>query len=408
MESVNVITIPSDMLKLIPLFGGDKRILNLFFRKCEYIINKFRGHEEQNIYVLHAITSRLIGDAAALLSEREDINTWPALKELLEQHFGDPRSEDCIKISLESCKIKSGESYLEFCNRIQNIRSLLISKVNLSVDMEIKRAKIAIYNHTALNVFLYNLPESMVRIVRLKSPSTLEQALEIVLEEVNFHEQYQSRNRIHNNTTLPRQTPNVTVPQFLQNNPQQRFNFGIPNVPQNAQQAKFGFKFTPQQPFNNNPQFGYRPSFNQNPQFGYRPTFNQNPQFGYRPPQTFGITPQNFGQRPPQNNHFETTDVSMRTAPPRPQNITQPGFRVNETDLHNDNYYYNYNPYDYTNYYSYNPYDYTNYYGCNPYDTNCEYDENEIYTPTDDTQDINVLPSDKKNFQTKASTKKKS
>ncbi|XP_045510069.1 uncharacterized protein LOC123705368 [Colias croceus] len=372
MESVNVITIPSDMLKLIPLFGGDKRILNLFFRKCEYIINKFRGHEEQNIYVLHAITSRLIGDAAALLSEREDINTWPALKELLEQHFGDPRSEDCTKISLESCKIKSGESYLEFCNRIQNIRSLLISKVNLSVDTEIKRAKIAIYNHTALNVFLYNLPESMVRIVRLKSPSTLEQALEIVLEEVNFHEQYQSRNRIHNNTTVPKQTPNVTVPQFLQNNSQQRFNFGIPN-------------------------------------FGYRPSFNQNPQFGYRPPQTLGMKPQNFGQRPPQNNHFETTDVSMRTAPPRPQNITQPGFRVNETDLlYNDNYYYDYNPYDYTNYYSYNPYDYTNYYGCNPYDTNYEYDENEIYTPTDDTQDINVLPSDEKNFQTKASTKKKS
>ncbi|XP_045495838.1 uncharacterized protein LOC123694440, partial [Colias croceus] len=364
----------------------------------------FRGHEEQNIYVLHAITSRLIGDAAALLSEREDINTWPALKELLEQHFGDPRSEDCIKISLESCKIKSGESYLEFCNRIQNIRSLLISKVNLSVDTEMKRAKIAIYNHTALNVFLYNLPESMVRIVRLKSPSTLEQALEIVLEEVNFHEQYQSRNRIHNNTTLPKQTPNVTVPQFLQNNPQQRFNFGIPNVPQNAQQPKFGFKFTSQQPFNKNPQFGYkppfnknpqfgyRPSFNQNPQFGYRPTFNQNPQFGYRPPQTFGMKPQHFGQRPPQNNRFESTDVSMRTAPPRPQ-ITQQGFRLNETDIHNDNLLY-----DNNYYYDYNPYDYTNY----------EYDENDIYTPTDDTEDINVLPSDEENFQTEASTKEKS
>lgn len=209
-EPVLVIPIPNEMLRLIPYFGGDKRHLNIFLRKCEYVINKYRGHEEQNTYVFHAITSRLTDNAAALLSEREDITNWSALRELLGQHFGDPRSEECINIEIERCKIRTGESYLDFCNRIQNIRSLLISKVNLLTNADIKRAKIAIYNHTALNVFLYNLPEHLVRVVRLNTPATLEQASSIVMEEVNFHEQYTSRNRIHGALQTPRPPANIT------------------------------------------------------------------------------------------------------------------------------------------------------------------------------------------------------
>lgn len=65
-------------------------------------------------------------------------------------------SEECIAIELETLKINSGESYLDFRNRIQHTRSTLIAKVNVIDD------------NMALNVFLYNLPEDLLRIVRLK------------------------------------------------------------------------------------------------------------------------------------------------------------------------------------------------------------------------------------------------
>lgn len=45
----------------------------------------------------------------------------------------------------------------------------------------------------SLNVFLYNLPEHMVRIVRLKMPVTLEKELSIVLEKKKFQEQYSAK-----------------------------------------------------------------------------------------------------------------------------------------------------------------------------------------------------------------------
>lgn len=349
--TVETITpIPGEMLKLIPLFDGDKRHLNLFIRKSEYVIVRYRGSAFQDLYVYHAVTSRLTGDAAALLSEREDVASWSELKQLLEQHFGDPRSEECIAIELENLKIKHGESFLDFCNRIQSVRSNLMSKINMIQDEPLKKSKIIISNSKALEVFLYNLPEDMVRIVRLNAPKTLEDALRIVLEEVNFHERYNLRNKNTNPKpfTFPKSGDfQIKVGQHFANNSpflqkptlHQRFGALQPNKP--GQNFKPLFQI-------NKPQFGYRPPFNIAPQqfgyrpqinnqfppkpFGYRPQFGNSPQFGNRP--QFGYRPQfgnnnqpQFGYKPPQAQPH-ITDVSMRTAP-----IKQDGFKVNDLEL---------------------------------------------------------------------------
>lgn len=367
-----IVSIPSEILKFIPLFNGDKRQLALYIKKCEYVIDLFsrRGNEDQNIYVFHAITSRLTDNAAALLSEREDIVSWSGLKDLLTQHFGDPRSEECINIELESLKIKPSESYLDFCNRIQSVRSLLISKVNILDNPELKIAKTTIYNHTALNVFMYNLPEDMVRIVRLKAPTSLENALSIVLEEVNFHDQYNSRKRLHHGTNNNFAASRPPLPQSsgfrfpsppINNSLAPKFNFG-------TQAAQLRTPHTQSQNFGYRPQFGYRaPQFGNNPpqqgfrpqlgfnqpqlrpamppqQFGYRP-FQAPQQFGYKPPQQLGYKPppqlgytppQQLGYKPPQPQPSWPEDVTMRTAPHLPRD----GFRVNELTGYEDEQYY--------------------------------------------------------------------
>lgn len=412
--------IPREIVQIIPYFTGDKRQLNLFLRKCQYVIDSYSSvKEEQNVYVFNIITSRLTENAAALLSERDDILTWSALKALLIQHFGDPRSEACINIELESLKIKSGENYLDFCNRIQSVRSLLISKVNANVESDLKKAKLIIYDNTALNVFLYNLPENLVRIVRLKAPSTLEAALSVVLEEVNFMEQYNMRNRIHGNnqgSTLGSR-PLVSQGQPMGykpmlgsngNNVTPKFNFGIPQnaqirTPQFQGQGQGNFVTRP-------PSFGYRPQYSFPPQHFGLPRFGLQPQqaFGYRPPQQFGYkVPQPFGYRPPQpfgykpnlpalgppnippqgqRPQLQSADVSMRTAPQRPP---QNGFRINEITTNDHEYGDTGMPT--TAFYNDDAY----------YDSNCDgYDygnTNEIYYGYDDPSSLLPLPSSENN-----------
>lgn len=354
MATTTISSIPKQILELIPLYGGDKRQLNLYLRKCQYVIDRYNGDEEQNLYVYNVLTSRLKDDAAALLSEREDITTWSALKAVLTQHFGDPRSEQCINLELESLKINPDESFLDFCNRIQGVRSLLMSKVNAIDDPELKQAKSVIYNNTALNVFLYNLPENMVRIVRLKSPSTLESALSIVLEEVNFSEQYKMRNRMHSNSQSlnsgykppqqlgykPQQPLGYKPPQQLGYRPSQQLGYKPPQQLGYRPPQQLGYR--PPQQFGYKPpqQFGYRPpqQFGYRPphQFGYRPPqqfgYKSPQEFGYRPPQQFGYKPpQQFGYKPPQPQQ-QINDVSMRTAQPK----MQQGFKLNELTDYDD------------------------------------------------------------------------
>ncbi|CAF4768709.1 unnamed protein product [Pieris macdunnoughi] len=92
--------VPREVLSLIPKYDGTENLLNLFIAKSEYVIKEFRveGNAAQNLYLFHAITSRLVGKAATLLSENQNITSWDHFKDILTQHFGDPRSEESSNV----------------------------------------------------------------------------------------------------------------------------------------------------------------------------------------------------------------------------------------------------------------------------------------------------------------------
>lgn len=175
----------------------------------------------QNEYLFHVVTSRLAGEAAKVVGEREQISTWSELKQLLRQQFGDPRTEECLVLELESAKINRGESYLDFCHRIQHIRSILFAKLDETIaDRPMRLAKQHIYTNTSLNVFLYNLPAFLVRLVRLRNITTLEEALQTVLEEQNFQNIYNIKNGNvrQNSQPLRHNNPREIKPQNYSNN----------------------------------------------------------------------------------------------------------------------------------------------------------------------------------------------
>lgn len=356
----NINVIPREMLCLIPRFGGETNLINLFVRKSEYIIDCFSlpNNPAQDTYIFHSISSRLDGKAASLISEREDVATWEALKNLIVQHFGDPRTEESVAIELESLKIKQNESHSDFCHRIQSVRSVLFSKVNLLQDEGVKAAKMIIYNNQALNTFLYNLSEDMIRIVRLKNCTNLEQALSVVIEEDNFRQQYMSKNKTkqNNQNTQNSQTSFGFKPTYFQTIPVQNFRLPVQQVQQNNRfpvQQRFGapvpnsgFRMPLQHRFGAPvPNSGFRmqgfpnqrnyAGFPNQYRFGI-PNIQPNP----RPIQwnqnqfRFG-TPNQHQQQNQNPNPLGSGDVSMRTAQPIRHNMTYDQQDVFYTDLEN-------------------------------------------------------------------------
>lgn len=331
----NIVRVPVEMVKIIPIFDGDARLLPLFIKKCEYILQTFGGGNLQNEYLFHVITSRLVGDAANFVGEREQIDTWDELKLLLGQHFGDPRSEDCLSMELESMRINRSESYLEFCHRIQHLRSILFSKISETIDDANERqAKHSIYNNHALNVFLYNLPPFLVRLVRLRNVKTLEDALKTVLEEQNFQTVYDNKNPRPNRNFNPNHNFNSNTPRF--NNSFQQY--ASHNLATNYQNNRSQFHSNnnqnqtynfPQNSQNNSMQFrnNYRAINSRNN--NHAVSRSAGPAMPAERSQHFADAAprmaQNYSQPMPSGSN---TDVTMRTASSR---------RVNYTDNNQNN-----------------------------------------------------------------------
>lgn len=323
MESVN--RVPSELIKLIPLFDGDCRQLPLYIKKCEYVLHNFQGSDCQNEYLFHVVTSRLAGEAAKIVGEREQISTWSELKQLLRQQFGDPRTEECLVLELESAKINRGENYLDFCHRIQHIRSILFAKLDETIaDKSMRLAKQHIYTNTSLNVFLYNLPVFLVRLVRLRNVTTLEEALQTVLEEQNFQNVYNIKNgNMRQNNHPPRHNnPRENKPQnYSHNNHHDR---RIPNSDRYISTHN-----------NQHPNRGNRPNsipfnnFNQEHSIRYNSQGN-NPQLhdqlhNHAQSPRYQQNGNNTTRFPQNNQNVATgsgTDATMRTASSRRVNYT--------------------------------------------------------------------------------------
>lgn len=342
-----IVVIPPGVLKIIPVFSGETRLLSLFIRKTEYIISLYRGTEIQNEYLFNAITSRLSGEAAHLIGERESIHSWIELKQVLQDHFGDPRTEDCLVLELESLKINKGESYLDFCHRIQQLRSILIAKINESVgDAAARLSKQNIYTNISMNVFLFNLPKYLVRLVRLKNVSTLEDALKAVLEEQFFQEVYnqkqsrnpkfnqnfQGRNSSYNNyNSQESPSTSTSAPNMQRSNNDFTRNRNSNNVAQtqNRNNVRNNNFSNSQFPSRNNNRYQDN-SFNQtNPSHNNYNSWEQSrPQFSGR--QSADNAPHGSQQLqpvPPSGSGCDT-DVTMRTVSSR---------RVNYTDDNGNN-----------------------------------------------------------------------
>jgi hypothetical protein len=175
----------------IPSFDGNPKQLNRFIKSCDNFLTAHRNEQQANAPInnclFDTILSKLIGRAADLIASRTELNTWSKVKESLLLTFSDQRSIDCVVQDIISMRLERGESPQNFGLRLQDARSILFSKINMSNDNnEIKAFKIQQYDDLCLKTFINGLNYHMQLVVRLKNPDSLEQAMGFALEEENF------------------------------------------------------------------------------------------------------------------------------------------------------------------------------------------------------------------------------
>lgn len=312
---VNMANLPQAFhLNAIPNYDGDRATLAIFISACDRLLDTFTNRiniaDPNNEWLLRSILSKLEGRARILIGSREDANNWPRIKELLLQYFSDHRNEDCLVRDLMNLKPRPNEQPYQFGMRIQDVKSLLQTKIRLTVEDENERLmKNRIYDNLALQTYLHGLQGQLGLAIRLQHPENLESAMSLVIEEENFMyaEKHYNKNNAGIGSNLSRSSNNLvkntyTPSPSMQINPM-RYAFAAPQQPQNA----FAFPQRPVNPFNSQ----QRPM---NSTFAM-PQQTRN-QF-FQQPRPFNMTGFNSSQRQhvmPQRSNQEYTPTPMETS----------------------------------------------------------------------------------------------
>lgn len=293
-------------LDAIPSYDGNQATLGIFISACESFLTSFyeEGNDDQNAWLLRLIISKLTGRALTLIASREGLSDWTSYKGLLVSYFGDQRNTKCLVRDLLNLRMDKNETPYQYGMRVQDVRSLILTKLKLEEpNAGVRLIKTQMYDEMALDTFLNTIPERISDKIRLRDPKTLEQAMNLIIEEENVS---YYRNRLYNPNAnkmykpVPKMQPAMSmVPRFTPN---------MPSMP-NHYQKPMNFSFNPNQSMNNQAYF-HRP-VNQSmftPQRSFQNNFAQN---NFRNPHNFSNVHPRFQQpaNKPNTNNYKPTPM---------------------------------------------------------------------------------------------------
>lgn len=228
-------------LETIPIFDGSEHRINSFIRSCDAITKTYENHDLdiKNI-ILQTILSKLRDRAEQLICSRNELNKWSLVRQAILDYFGDKRDFAQLVVEFQNLKINFREDPIQFGLRIQESLSKLLTKMTLSDTITDKAVRTTIFTQTALETYLLNLPDAIQIMVKTQNPNSLEQAIGLAQDALNFksrsdqlkntrnqRQQFQNNNFNTQKTFQnykPRWHTNTQQHYTQQNNTQQYYN----------------------------------------------------------------------------------------------------------------------------------------------------------------------------------------
>lgn len=171
---------------LIPEYDGDQATLSDFVTACEFVHSQIDVDLNQGFLLV--VKNKLIGKAKQFISSR-NINTFENIKQLLIGHFGDCRDTESLLRDLTACIQKPSETPRVFVQRIENLLTKLRNAVSLDETLEDATRDTLNSSHEkiALKTLLAGLNDPIGTIIRSQRPSSIDEAIHLIIEEENIH-----------------------------------------------------------------------------------------------------------------------------------------------------------------------------------------------------------------------------
>lgn len=169
------------LCNFIGTYKGDRETLTAFLTNCQNALD-LASHSQKTLLTKY-ILSRLEGKAQIACSNKifDDFNQ---IKLFLKQNFGERKHYNHLLLDLQSCKQQPNESVSQFALRVEgcltDIQAEIYNSESLKKDLS---GRIAMTEDLALFTFTLGLHPRISNNVRCRSPKSLNDAINIALEE---------------------------------------------------------------------------------------------------------------------------------------------------------------------------------------------------------------------------------
>lgn len=283
-----------DVVKSLREFSGQPGEFSSWKKSVERILKIYENQKGTAKYygILNVIRNKIVGQADIALESYSTPLNWERISRCLTLHYADKRDLGTLEYQM-TCLIQGNGSIQGFYQSVYRHLSLILNKIS-SMEMSTEAMNILVnsYRDKALDTFVRGLRGDLPRLLSMREPADLPEALHLCLklENINYRTQYANNS---NNNTSRRIQGSI-----------------LPPVP--SRQA-----LNPRAP-------GFTPKRNFYPELTY---YQQQdfPANNYRPHQTF--RPQNQQQTFPVNNHQPHQTFypqNRQQLPPKPQPRPEP------------------------------------------------------------------------------------
>lgn len=305
-----------DVVRSLREFSGKPTEFNSWKKSVERILHIYEHTRGTPRYfgILNVIRNKIVGSADIALESYNTPLDWRAISMCLTTHYADKRDLGTLEYQMTGL-IQGNNSVQDFYQKVYSHLSLILNKIGcMEVSQESIRLLTETYRIKALDTFVRGLNGDLPRLLGMREPKDLPEALHLCLklENQKFRSTHANQQNRFNNYNFkpplpPRNYPKA--PQFypeLAHLPQPQQRFMSPQVAQRPQ-------LHPQRPnIFNRPQYQIGPNqptgLYQYPQ-GYHNYYQQQTQRNqhYNPP------PRPIAQKPQPKPEPMDIDPSIRT-----------------------------------------------------------------------------------------------
>lgn len=291
-----------DIVKSLREFSGQAAEYSSWRKSVERVLQIYAAERGSPKYfgILSVIRNKIVGQADAVLESYNTPLNWERISRCLTLHYADKRDLQTLEYQM-TCLIQGNDTIPQFYQAVYHHLSLILNKISsMEMGVEARNILVSSYRDKALDTFVRGLRGDLPKLLSVREPTDLPQALHLChkLDNVNYRTQHANNTsnfmrRMNGNPPPPippRQKPipaprHTFYPELFNQQPTRADH---PPVQQNAYYSRQSFPY--QQPNQNYP---------------YRQQYQAPAQYRQSPPRLF--------PKPPQRPEPMEVDRSLRS-----------------------------------------------------------------------------------------------